>query len=313
MVFETIPDIKPYGYSCQTIIKGDRMTGKIGIIGGSGFYDIEGVKNVKKIKVSTPFGEPSDDFVAGTLEGKEVVFLARHGKGHSILPSEINYRANIYGMKKLGVERIISVSACGSLRKEIKPLDIVVPDQYVDRTNQARQMTFFGDGIVAHVAFAQPVCGELSKLLYEAGKSLGITMHPEGTYINMEGPQFSTKAESEMYRSWGMDIIAMSNMAEAKLAREAEICFATLACVTDYDCWYLNESVESVSIELIIQNLSKNVNNAKKIVRMAIRRMTDEKHCACSEALKHAILTDPKFISDDTKKRLKLIIGKYVK
>jgi 5'-methylthioadenosine phosphorylase len=274
------------------------MKGKTGIIGGSGFYNMEGVKNVKRVKVVTPFGKPSDDFVTGVLEGKEVVFLARHGKGHSVLPSEINYRANIYGMKKLGVDSIISVSACGSLRKEMKPLDIVVPDQYVDRTNQARQMTFFGKGIVAHVAFAEPVCGELSKILYDAG---------------MEGPQFSTKAESEMYRSWGMDIIAMSNMAEAKLAREAEICFATLACVTDYDCWYLSESVESVSVDLIIQNLSKNIDNAKRIVRMALKGMSNKKHCACSKALEHAILTETKFIPADTKKRLKLIIGKYVK
>jgi len=289
------------------------MKGKTGIIGGSGFYNIEGVKNVRREKVSTPFGKPSDDFVTGTLEGKEVVFLARHGKGHSVLPSEINYRANIYGMKKLGVDSIISVSACGSLRKEMKPLDIVVPDQYVDRTNQARQMTFFGAGIVAHVAFAEPVCGELSKLLYDSGRSLGISMHLGGTYINMEGPQFSTKAESEMYRAWGMDIIAMSNMAEAKLAREAEICFATLACVTDYDCWYLNESVESVSVDLIIQNLSKNIDNAKKILRMALKGMSDNKRCACSRALENAILTDPKFIPVNTKKRLKLIIGKYIK
>jgi len=288
------------------------MNGKIGIIGGSGFYDMDGVGDVRKIKVATPFGKPSDDLITGTLEGKEVVFLARHGKGHSILPSEINYRANIYAMKKLGVDRIISVSACGSLRKEIKPLDIVVPDQYVDRTNQARRMTFFGDGIVGHVAFAQPVCGALSKELYDAGRSLDISMHLGGTYINMEGPQFSTKAESEMYRLWGMDIIAMSNMAEAKLAREAEICFATLACVTDYDCWYLNESVESVTVDLIIQNLNKNINNAKRIVKSVIKNMKENNHCACRSALKSAIMTDPKVMPAATKKKLKLIIGKYI-
>lgn len=289
------------------------MIEKIGIIGGSGFYDMEGVKNVRRIKVTTPFGKPSDDFVIGTLEGKEVVFLARHGKGHSILPSEINYRANIYAMKKLGVEKIISISACGSLKKHMKPLDIVVPDQYVDRTNQARRMTFFGDGIVGHVAFAQPVCGALSKELYETGRSLGIPMHLGGTYINMEGPQFSTKAESEMYRLWGMDIIAMSNMAEAKLAREAEICFATLACVTDYDCWYLNESVGSVSVDLIINNLKKNIGNAKKIVRGVLKRMKEDHcHCGCHSALKDAIMTDPKVMPPATKKKLKLIIGKYI-
>ena len=288
------------------------MIGKIGIIGGSGFYDIEGVKDARSIKVTTPFGKPSDDLVTGTLEGKAVVFLARHGKGHSILPSEINYRANIYAMKKLGVEKIISISACGSLKEKMKPLDMVVPDQYVDRTNQARQMTFFGDGIVGHVGFAQPVCGALSKELYTAGRSLGIPVHLGGTYINMEGPQFSTKAESVMYRSWGMDIIAMSNMAEAKLAREAEICFATLACVTDYDCWYSGESVEPVSVDLIIQNLRKNIDNAKKIVRMVLKGTKADNDCACRSALKNAIMTDPKVMPPATKKRLKLIIGKYV-
>ena len=289
------------------------MTGKIGIIGGSGFYEMEGIKRIKKVKVTTPFGKPSDDFVTGTLEGKEVVFLARHGKGHSILPSEINYRANIYGMKKLGVDRIVSISACGSLRKEMRPLDIVVPDQYVDRTNQARRMTFFGEGIVAHVAFAEPVCSHLSEVLYEAGHSLGISMHLGGTYINMEGPQFSTKAESELYRSWGMDIIAMSNMAEAKLAREAEICFATLACVTDYDCWYVESGTETVSIELIIRNLTKNVENAKKIVRSSLLKLNDERPCGCGTALKDSIVTNPKAIPAKTKKRLELIIGKYIK
>jgi 5'-methylthioadenosine phosphorylase len=289
------------------------MTGKIGIIGGSGFYEMDGIKKLKKVKLSTPFGKASDDFVTGILEGRQVVFLARHGKGHHILPSEINYRANIWGMKKLGVDRIISISACGSLRKDIRPLDIVVPDQYVDRTNQARKMTFFGDGIVAHVTFADPVCDHLSKVLYETGRSLGVSMHQAGTYINMEGPQFSTRAESELYRSWGVDIIAMSNMAEAKLAREAEICFATLACVTDYDCWYLEADTESVSIELIIQNLSKNVDNAKNIVKHALRKLGDDRPCACRSSLRDAIVTNPKFIPAATKKKLELIIGKYVK
>jgi len=289
------------------------MAGKIGIIGGSGFYEMDGIKKLKAVKVTTPFGKPSDDFVTGVLEGRDIVFLSRHGKGHSIMPSEINYRANIYGMKRLGVDRIVSISACGSLRKEMKPLDIVVPDQYVDRTNQARRMTFFGEGIVAHVAFADPVCPHLSKVLYDAGHSLDIPMHLGGTYINMEGPQFSTKAESELYRSWGMDIIAMSNMAEAKLAREAEICFATLACVTDYDCWYLEDGTESVSVELIIQNLIKNIENAKKIVRSSLRKLGDDRPCACRAALKNAIITNPKFIPAKTKKKLELIIGKYVK
>lgn len=289
------------------------MKGKVGIIGGSGFYNMEGIKNLKKVKVKTPFGDPSDKLVVGTLEGKEVAFLSRHGKGHSIMPSDINYRANIYAMKKLCVDRIISISACGSLKKEIRPLDIAIPDQYVDRTNQARRMTFFGDGIVAHITFAEPVCANLSKTLYEAGKTLGVPMHLGGTYINMEGPQFSTRAESEMYRSWGMDIIAMSNMAEAKLAREAEICFATLALVTDYDCWYLDEASQHVSVELIVRNLLKNVDNAKKIVKLALRNLKDERGCSCGSALKDSIITNPKVIPSKTKKKLKLIIGKYIK
>ena len=289
------------------------MAGKIGIIGGSGFYDMEGLTNIKKVKVETPFGKPSDDYVTGVLEGKEVVFLARHGKGHSISPSELNYCANIYGMKKLGVERIISVSACGSLRKELKPLDIVIPDQFVDRTSQARRTTFFGDGIVAHIQFSEPVCGHLSKLLYESGKEVGATMHAAGTYINMEGPQFSTKAESELYRMWGMDIIGMTNLGEARCAREAEICFATLACITDYDCWYLDEATETVSLEMIINNLCKNIDVSKKILKAVIKRIGSERKCACGSALKDAIITNPAMIPAKTKKDLELIIGKYIK
>ncbi|MFA6078524.1 MAG: S-methyl-5'-thioadenosine phosphorylase [Candidatus Omnitrophota bacterium] len=286
------------------------MAGKIGIIGGSGFYNIEGLKNVKKIKVETPFGDPSDDYMTGTLEGKDVVFLTRHGKGHSISPSEVNYCANIYGMKKLGVERIISVSACGSLKKELKPLDIVIPDQFVDRTSQARRMTFFREGIVAHIQFAEPVCGDLAKSLYDAGRKTGITMHLGGTYINMEGPQFSTKAESQLYRSWGMDIIGMTNMGEARLAREAEICYATLGCITDYDCCY---SEESVSIELIISNLLKNVEASKEILKTVLRNMDDQKKCSCQTALKDSIITRHDCIPEEVKKKLSIIIGKYVK
>ncbi|MFA5146084.1 MAG: S-methyl-5'-thioadenosine phosphorylase [Candidatus Omnitrophota bacterium] len=289
------------------------MMGKIGIIGGSGVYHIDGIKDLKRVKVTTPFGRPSGDFVTGKFEGKDVVFLARHGKGHSILPTEINYCANIYGMKKLGVERIISVSACGSLKKELKPLDIVIPDQFVDRTNQARRMTFFGDGIVAHIPFAEPVCAELSKELYEAGKAAGAAMHLGGTYINMEGPQFSTKAESKLYRSWGMDIIGMTNMGEAKVAREAEICYATLACITDYDCWYLDESQETVSIEMIIQNLMKNVDMSKSILRKVLRRLGGKRSCGCGSALANSIVTRSGDIPAKTKKKLGLIIGKYVK
>lgn len=290
------------------------MNGKIGIIGGSGFYHIDGIKNTKRVKIKTPFGEPSDEYVTGILGGAEVVFLARHGNGHRILPSELNYCANIWGMKKMGVDRIISVSACGSLKEELKPLDIVIPDQFLDRTNQARRMTFFGDGAVAHIAFADPVCPDLSKALYEAGRSSGATMHMGGTYINMEGPQFSTKAESNLYRSWNVDIIGMTNMGEAKVAREAEICYATLACITDYDCWRMDRSCETVSVEMIIQNLLKNVEKSKSIIKTVLPVLKkSERSCACANALKDAIVTRPEVIPEKTKKRLKLIIGKYVK
>jgi len=283
---------------------------KIGIIGGSGLYKIEGISNVKEVSLNTPFGKPSGNFVLGELEGKEVVFLPRHGAGHRVSPSRINYRANIFGMKKLGVERIISVSACGSLKEELKPLDFVVADQFVDRTNQARQMSFFTEGIVAHIEFAHPVCPHLSKLIYDSGKGLKMAIHPQGTYINMEGPAFSTIAESRLYRSWGMDIIGMTNFSEAKLAREAEICYATLAAITDYDCWHPQH--ESVTIEMIINNLNKNIENSKRILSAAIRNMPAGKTCRCSEALKYAIVTDRKVIPAKVKKDLKIIIGKYL-
>jgi len=289
------------------------MKSRIGIIGGSGFYQIEGIKNVKRVNIKTPFGKPSDAYVTGKLEGQDVVFLARHGQGHRLMPSELNYCANIYGMKKLGVDRIISISACGSLRKDIRPLDIVVPDQFVDRTYQARRMTFFGEGVVGHVVFADPVCPDLSNVLYEAGKAVGANMHHGGTYLNMEGPQFSTRAESELYRSWGMDIIGMTNIGEARVAREAEICYATLACVTDYDCWYLNENIEHVSVELVIQNLMKNIDKAKKILKKALPELSGHRGCMCATALKDAIMTNPKVMPAKTKKKLQLIIGKYIK
>ncbi len=288
------------------------MKGRIGIIGGSGFYHIDGIKGLKHVKIKTPFGEPSDEFVTGTLDGRNVVFLARHGREHKILPSEINYRANIYGMKKLGVDRIISVSACGSLKEKLKPLDIVIPDQFVDRTNQARLMTFFGDGIVAHVQFAQPTCPDLSAALYEAGRQIGAKMHFGGTYVNMEGPQFSTRAESDLYRSWGMDVIGMTNLAEAKLAREAEICYAALACVTDYDCWRTAKPGETVSVEMIIQNLAKNVAMSKKILKATLPKLVDRR-CLCVSALKDAVITRHEAISPAAKKRLDLIIGKYIR
>jgi 5'-methylthioadenosine phosphorylase len=284
---------------------------RIGIIGGSGLYKIEGIKNIKEVALSTPFGKPSDKFIIGKLGAKEVVFLPRHGIGHRVSPSEINYRANIWGMKKLGVERIISVTACGSLKENIKPLDFVLPDQFVDRTNQARHMSFFCDGIVAHISFSHPVCTQLQQDIYKVISKLGLNVHNGGTYLNMEGPAFSTKAESELYRSWNMDIIGMTNMAEAKLAREAEICFVTLSAVTDYDCW--RESEVPVTVEMIIENLNKNINNAKKILTQVVEQIREERTCDCKEALKNAIITDRSLISEKTKKNLSLIIGKYIK
>jgi 5'-methylthioadenosine phosphorylase len=289
--------------------------GRIGIIGGSGLYKMEGIKKVEEVEINTPFGKPSEKFIIGELDAREVVFLPRHGVGHRISPTEINYRANIYGMKKLGVDRIVSVTACGSLKDELKPLDFVVVDQYVDRTNHAREMSFFTDGIVAHISFSHPVCPQLSDLLYdagyEAGKDLKVKMHKGGTYINMEGPAFSTLAESNLYRSWGMDVIGMTNMPEAKLAREAEICYATLACVTDYDCWH--PEYEKITIEMVIGNLLKNIENSKKIIHTLIKKLPEKRTCVCKDALKNSIITDAAVIPAKAKKDLDIIIGKYVK
>ena len=283
---------------------------KIGIIGGSGLYEIEGMANVKEVTVATPFGDPSDNFITGTLEGTDVVFLARHGRGHRVSPSELNYRANIFGMKTLGVEAIVSISACGSLREEMKPLDFVVPDQLVDRTNKTRESSFFTDGIVAHVAFAEPFDEEIRKILVESAKEVGAHVHPKGTFVVMEGPQFSTKAESNLYRSWGMDIIGMTSVTEAKLAREAEISYATLAAVTDYDCWH--EAHDSVTVEMIIANLMKNVGQSKNILKVAIPRVGQLTSFSASEALKFALITNRDMISEETKKKLEPIIGKYL-
>jgi len=284
---------------------------RIGIIGGSGLYQIEDLKQKKEISLNTPFGRPSDKFILGKLNNREVVFLPRHGRGHRLSPTEINYQANIYGMKKLGVDRIISVTACGSLKEEIKPLDFVVVDQFIDRTNQAREMTFFKKGIVAHISFAQPVCAQLSKFLYEVAKKLKLNIRYGGTYINMEGPAFSTLAESNLYRSWGADVIGMTNMAEARLAREAEICYATLAAVTDYDCWH--PEYETITVEMVVKNLQKNIENAKKIISQTIKELAPERTCNCQDALKYAIITDKKLIPAKLKKDLKIIIGKYIK
>ena len=284
---------------------------KIGIIGGSGLYDIEGIQKIEKVTIGTPFGTPSDNYTTGILEGTQVVFLPRHGKGHHISPSEINYRANIFGMKKLGVNAIISVSACGSLKDDLKPMDFVIPDQFVDRTNKARESSFFTDGIVAHVAFADPVSPEVADILYKSAVNLGLPVHKGGTYINMEGPQFSTKAESNLYRSWGMDIIGMTNMAEAKLAREAEMSYATLAAVTDYDCWHTAH--ESVTVEMIIQNLNNNVANAKKILKAAIPPLGKLTSFSADGALQYAIVTQRNCIHENLIKELDVIIGKYFK
>ena len=288
---------------------------RIGVIGGSGLYNIEGIENRNRVKVETPFGNPSDEFDTGELQGREVIFLPRHGRGHRILPSEINYRANIWAMKKLGVEWIISVSAVGSLKKEIKPLDIVLVDQFFDRTKQGRASTFFGDGIAGHIMFAHPVCSELGKVLYEVGREevQESKIHWGGTYLNMEGPAFSTKAESLIYKSWGVDVIGMTNLYEARLAREAEICYATMAVVTDYDCWIEDDQEAIVSVDMIIQNLNRNVEVARRIIRKTILKIPEERSCECAVALKNAIITRPGLIPKEKLEELRLIIWKYVK
>jgi len=282
----------------------------IGVIGGSGLYQMEGLEEIERRQVPTPFGLPSDDIVIGKLEGKKVAFLPRHKRGHSIMPGEVNSRANIYALKSLGVERIIGVSAVGSLREEIKPLSIVIPDQLFDRTKATRQHTFFGDGAVGHISFADPYCPQLSKLLFDVGKELGYSIRQGGIYICIEGPQFSTRAESNIYRQWGCDIIGMTNLPEAKLAREAEICYATIALVTDYDVWH--ESAEDVTIEMVINNLMKNVEHAKQIIKKVVSQIQDTRQCICATALKNGIITKPEFIPQNTKDRLKLLIEEYL-
>ncbi len=268
-----------------------------------------GLTAVREERVDTPFGEPSDAFVLGELEGRKVAFLARHGRGHRLLPSELNFRANIYAMKKLGVERIISVSAVGSLKEEHKPTDFVIPDQFIDRTFH-RVSTFFGDGLVAHVAFGDPVCATVGKAVADGCAREGVVGKSGGTYVCMEGPQFSTRAESNLYRSWGADVIGMTNLQEAKLAREAEICYATVAMVTDYDCWY--EGHDDVTVEQIVAVLHQNAANACKVVKAAVAAMPRERKCGCASALEHAILTDRKLIPAETKARLDLLVGKYL-
>lgn len=281
---------------------------KIAIIGGSGVYEIDGIKILKEMKIKTPFGLPSDKIRIGELEGVKVAFIPRHAVGHKIMPSEVNSRANIFALKKIGVEKIISISACGSLKEEIKPRDFVIPDQLFDRT-KSRPSTFFGGGIVAHIGFAEPYCPQLRKILIETAKSLAIPVHAGGTYVCIEGPQFSTKAESKVYRSLGFSVIGMTNVPEAKLAREAEICFATVSLATDYDVW---KEGEEVSAEKVMANMKVLTTNVKKLVKSVVMKLQGERNCSCKDALKYAIMTSPKVINPKTKKKLELLVEKYI-
>jgi 5'-methylthioadenosine phosphorylase len=283
---------------------------EIGIIGGSGLYTMPGFHAVEELRIDTPWGAPSEVYLAGELSGRKVAFLARHGRGHRISPSELNFRANIWGFKSLGVERILSLSAVGSLKEEHKPLDFVIPDQFFDRT-RGRVSTFFGDGLVAHISFADPVCADVSQTILDACLAAGVSAKKGGTYLCMEGPAFSTKAESNVYRSWGMDVIGMTNLQEAKLAREAEICYATAAMVTDYDCWHPDH--DAVTVSDIIANLMKNAENAAKVVAAAVAAMPKQRSCKCATSLAHALITDPKAIPDATRRKLDLIVGRYLK
>jgi len=285
------------------------MNPKIGIIGGSGLYSMPGFEAQEERTVETPWGAPSDPYVVGRLAGKEVAFLARHGKGHRISPSELNFRANIYGFKALGVERILSLSAVGSLKEEHQPMDFVLPDQFIDRT-RGRVSTFFGEGLVAHISFAHPVCGALAKVAQAAGTSVGVTSKIGGTYVCMEGPAFSTLAESNLYRTWGADVIGMTNLQEAKLAREAEICYVTIAMVTDYDCWHPEH--DAVTVDQIIAVLHKNAENASRLVAAAVGAMPETRECKCGRALAHALITDRKTIPPATRAKLELLVGKYL-
>ena len=284
------------------------MKAEIGIIGGSGLYSMPGFETQEEVNLETPFGRPSDNYVLGKLGGHRVAFLARHGRGHRLSPSELNFRANVYGMKSLGVERIISLSAVGSLKDEHHPLDFVIPDQFFDRT-RGRVSTFFGDGLVAHVSFAHPVCPELSVVVADACAAAGVNVTRGGTYLCMEGPAFSTKAESLVYRSWGMDVIGMTNLQEAKLAREAEICYVTIAMVTDYDCWHPDH--DAVTVNEIITHLVKNAENACKVVAQAVAKIPAARSCQCGSALSHAIITDRKMVPEATRRKLGILIDKY--
>ncbi len=286
------------------------QSAEIGVIGGSGLYQMEGLEGIEEVKIDTPFGAPSDNYLVGKLMGRRVAFLSRHRRGHAIQPSDINFRANIYGMKKLGVSRIISVSAVGSMKENIHPEEIVIPNQFYDNTKR-RISTFFGDGIVAHVSLADPVCGNLAATLYQSAVNIGAKVHHGGVYICIEGPQFSSRGESYIYKSWGVDIIGMTNVTEAKLAREAELCYSTIALVTDYDCWHKEE--EAVTTDAIVAIIHKNVDTSKKIIKEAVSRISSESECGCHSALKDAIITSRDGIPSETKEKLGLIIGKYIK
>jgi 5'-methylthioadenosine phosphorylase len=281
----------------------------IGVMGGSGLYEIEGLENVEEVALTTPFGEPSDAYITGDLDGVRMAFLPRHGRGHRLSPTEINFRANLWGMKLLGVTRIISISAVGSMREDIEPGDFVIIDQFFDRTRH-RPDSFFGDGVVAHVMFADPVCPEVREAVLEAASEVGVKAHDGGTYINMEGPQFSTRAESMIYREWGVDVIGMTNLQEARLAREAEICYATVAMATDYDCWHPTH--EDVTVEAVLEIMARNVGNARALVGAAARRIKQDRGCGCKEALRYAIMTDRSRIPAEARDRLGLLIDKYL-
>jgi len=281
----------------------------VGVVGGSGLYDIDGLTDVEEVALSTPFGEPSDAYVTGVLDGVRMVFLPRHGRGHRLTPSEINYRANVWGLKQLGVTRVLSVSAVGSMREDVAPGDFVVIDQFFDRTRH-RPDTFFGDGVVAHVMFADPVCAHVREALLGSGNELGLRMHDGGTYLNMEGPQFSTRAESKIYRGWGVDVIGMTNLQEARLAREAELCYATVAMATDYDCWH--ESHDDVTVEAVLAIMHQNVDNARNLIRSAVPLLAPERDCPCATALQHAIMTAPERIPPAARDRLGLLVAKYL-
>jgi 5'-methylthioadenosine phosphorylase len=284
------------------------LKAEIGIIGGSGLYSMPGFEAQEEAHIETPFGTPSDNYVLGRLAGREVAFLARHGRGHRLSPSEVNFRANIYGMKSLGVERILSLSAVGSLKEEHRPLDFVIPDQFFDRT-RGRLSTFFGDGLVVHISFADPICPELAGIAAAACRAAEVNCKEGGTYLCMEGPAFSTKAESNVYRSWGMDVIGMTNLTEAKLAREAEICYVTIAMVTDYDCWHPQH--DAVTVNEIIGNLVKNAENACKVVTQAVAQMPIARACKCGSALSHAIITDRTLVPETTRRKLGILVEKY--